>query len=178
MASPGEIVRFWRDAGPRAWWVKDETFDGRCRAFEADHHAAARRELAHWEMDAEGALALVLLLDQFPRNLYRNSPHAYATDALAQAVALRAIERGFDRSTDTFLRAFFYMPLEHAEDLGLQERCVELMEALGDPEFIKYARIHRDVIARFGRFPHRNPVLGRTSTREELQFLAEGGFSV
>jgi uncharacterized protein (DUF924 family) len=177
MASAGEIVRFWRDAGPKAWWVKDETFDGRCRSFEAEHHAAARRELAHWGLDAEGALALLLLLDQFPRNIYRNSPHAYATDGLAQAVALRAIERGFDRATDTFLRVFFYMPLEHAEDLALQDRCVELVEALGDAEFIKFARIHRDVIARFGRFPHRNPMLGRVSTREELQFLAEGGFA-
>lgn len=177
MASAGEIVRFWRDAGPKAWWVKNEAFDGRCRAFEAEHHAAARHELAHWEEDAEGALALLLLLDQFPRNIYRNSPHAFATDGLAQAVAHRALDRGFDRETDTLVRVFFYMPLEHAEDLAQQERCVVLIGALGDAEFIKFARLHRDIIARFGRFPHRNAMLGRKSKPEELQFLAEGGFA-
>ncbi|HYD89350.1 MAG TPA: DUF924 family protein [Vitreimonas sp.] len=177
MASAGEIVRFWRDAGPKFWFVKDETFDGRCRGFEAEHHAAARRELAHWEMDAEGALALLILLDQFPRNIYRNSPHAYATDTMAQAIALRAIDRRFDAATDTDLRVFFYLPLEHAEDLALQERGVVLTEAMRDPEFTKYAVLHRDIIARFGRFPHRNVILGRKSTPEELQFLAEGGFA-
>jgi uncharacterized protein (DUF924 family) len=177
MATAGEIVRFWRDAGPKAWWVKNEAFDGRCRTFEADHHAAARRELAHWEAEAEGALALVLLLDQLPRNMYRNSPHAFATDPLAQGVALRAVERRFDAATDSALRIFFYMPFEHAEDLALQERGVVLTEALGAAEFLRYAKLHRDIIARFGRFPHRNPTLGRKSTAEELQFLAEGGFA-
>ncbi len=177
MASAGEIVRFWRDAGPKAWFVKDATFDGRCRAFEADHHAAARRELAHWELEAEGALALVLLLDQFPRNIYRQSPHAYATDALAQGVAARAIERRFDAATDSFLRVFFYLPFEHAEDLTLQERAVQLIEPMRDAEYTRYAILHRDIIARFGRFPHRNAIIGRKSTPEELQFLAEGGFA-
>lgn len=177
MASAGEIVRFWRDAGPKAWFVKNETFDGRCRAFENDHHAAARRELAHWEGDAEGALALVLLLDQLPRNMFRNNPHAYATDILAQGVAARAIDRRFDAAMDSALRVFFYLPFEHAEDLPLQERCVTLTEGLGDAEYTKYAILHRDIIARFGRFPHRNAVLGRKSTPDELQFLAEGGFA-
>jgi uncharacterized protein (DUF924 family) len=177
MATAGEIVRFWRDAGPKAWFVKNEAFDGRCRGFEAEHHAAAGRELSHWEFDAEGALALLILLDQFPRNIFRNSAHAFATDALAQGVTLRAIEKGFDAATDSALRVFFYMPLEHAEDIALQERAVVLVEALGDAEFLRYARLHRDVIARFGRFPHRNPVLGRKSTPEELAYLAEGGFA-
>ncbi len=177
MASAGEIVRFWRDAGPKYWFAKDETFDGRCRGYEAEHHAAARRELTPWELDAEGALALLILLDQFPRNIFRNSPHAYATDTLAQAVAMRAIERGFDTATDTDLRVFFYLPFEHAEDLALQERAVVLCEALRNPEYTRYAVIHRDIIARFGRFPHRNVILGRKSTADELQFLAEGGFA-
>ena len=177
MATAGEIVRFWRDAGPKAWFVKDETFDGRCRGFEAEHHAAARRELTHWERDAEGALALLILLDQFPRNIFRNSAHAFATDALAQGVAHRAIEKGFDTATESALRLFFYLPFEHAEDLALQERGVMLVEAIGDAEFLKFARLHRDVIARFGRFPHRNPPLGRKSTPEELAYLAEGGFA-
>lgn len=177
MASAGEIVRFWRDAGPKAWFAKDETFDGRCRGFELEHHAAARRELAQWEADAEGALALLILLDQIPRNIFRNSPHAFATDPLAQAIALRAIERRFDAATDSEPRFFFYMPLEHAEDLALQERCLALMEALGNAEYTRFAKLHRDIIARFGRFPHRNAILGRKSTPEELQFLAEGGFA-
>lgn len=177
MASAGEIVRFWRDAGPKMWFVKDDTFDGRCRGFEAEHHAAARRELSHWEMDAEGALALLILLDQLPRNMFRNSPHAFATDPLAQAITMRAIERGFDAATDTDMRVFFYLPFEHAEDLALQERGVMLTEVMRNAEYTRYAVLHRDIIARFGRFPHRNPILGRKSTPEELQYLAEGGFA-
>ncbi|MEZ5956611.1 MAG: DUF924 family protein [Hyphomonadaceae bacterium] len=177
MATAAEIVRFWRDAGHKAWFTKDETFDGRCRAFEVEHHAAARGELKHWEQDAEGALALLILLDQLPRNIFRGSPHAFATDGLAQAVASRAIERQFDTATDTDMRLFFYMPFEHAEDLALQERCVHLFTNLGDANYLKYAILHRDIIARFGRFPHRNAILGRKSTPEELQFLADGGFA-
>jgi uncharacterized protein (DUF924 family) len=176
MATAAEIVRFWRDAGTKLWFVKDETFDGRCRAFENEHHAAARGELAHWEQSAEGALALLILLDQIPRNIFRGSPHAFATDGLAQAVALRAIEKRFDAATETDLRSFFYMPLEHAEELSLQERSVTLFTNLGDADYLKYAVLHRDIIARFGRFPHRNAILGRKSTPEELEFLADGGF--
>jgi uncharacterized protein (DUF924 family) len=177
MAHAAEIVRFWRDAGPKFWFVKDETFDGRCRGFEAEHHAAARGELSAWEMDAEGALALLILLDQLPRNIFRNSPHAFATDSLAQAIAVRAHDRGFDSATDSALRFFFYMPFEHAEDLAMQERCVTLFTNLGDAEYLKFAILHRDIIARFGRFPHRNAILGRKSTVDELQFLADGGFA-
>ena len=177
MTAPGEIVRFWRDAGARAWFTKDETFDGRCRAFEKAHHAAARGECAAWEQDAEGALALVLLLDQIPRNIYRGSPHAYATDPLAQAAAQRAVARRFDAATESLLRIFFYLPYEHAEDLALQEKGVRLTQSLGDAEYVRYAMLHRDVIARFGRFPHRNVILGRASTAEELAFLADGGFA-
>lgn len=176
MTGAGEIVRFWRDAGPKAWFAKDETFDGRCRAFEKTHHAAARRELSLWENDPEGALALVLLLDQIPRNIYRNSPHAFASDGLAQGVAQRAIARRFDAACEVALRIFFYLPLEHAEDLALQDEGVRLTAALPDPDYLKYANIHRDIIARFGRFPHRNAVLGRQSTAAELSFIAEGGF--
>ncbi|MGQ0531445.1 MAG: DUF924 family protein [Caulobacteraceae bacterium] len=177
MAGAGEIVRFWRDAGPKFWFVKDETFDGRCRAFENEHHAAARGELAAWELDAESALALSLLLDQIPRNIFRGSPHAFATDGLAQGVAARAIEKRFDAATDSALRIFLYMPLEHAEDLALQERACVMVEAMRDADFMKYAVLHRDIIARFGRFPHRNAILGRKSTPEEAAFLADGGFA-
>lgn len=177
MATAAEIVRFWRDAGPKLWFVKDETFDGRCRAFEGEHHAAARGELTHWEHDPEGALALLILLDQIPRNIFRGSPHAFATDGLAQIIAARAIERQFDAATDSGLRWIFYMPFEHAENLELQERGVALFTELGDAEYLKFAILHRDIIAMFARFPHRNAILGRRSSVEELQFLAEGGFA-
>ena len=139
--------------------------------------AAARGELSAWEHDAEGALALVLLLDQIPRNIFRGSPHAFATDGLAQIVAARAVERQFDAATDSLLRVFFYMPFEHAENPALQDRCVTLMRNMGEPDYLKYAIQHRDIIARFGRFPHRNAILGRKSMPEELAFLAEGGFA-
>ncbi|MBL8546782.1 MAG: DUF924 domain-containing protein [Hyphomonadaceae bacterium] len=177
MASAAEIVRFWRDAGPKFWFMKDETFDGRCRAFETEHHAAARGEFSAWEMDAEGALALLILLDQIPRNIFRNSPHAFATDGLAQAIALRALHKQFDAAIDTDLRPFFYMPLEHAEDPALQARCMTLFTNLSDANYLKFAALHHDIIAKFGRFPHRNTILGRKSTPEELAFLAEGGFA-
>lgn len=177
MASAAEIVRFWRDAGLKFWFVKDETFDGRCRGFENEHHAAARGELGAWEMDAEGALALLILLDQIPRNIFRNSPHAFATDGLAQAIALRALDKQFDAAIDTDLRFFFYMPLEHAEDLALQDRCMTLFTNLGDANYLKFAALHHDIIEKFGRFPHRNGILGRKSSAEELAFLAEGGFA-
>ena len=177
MASAAEIVRFWRDAGPKFWFVKVETFDGRCRGFENEHHAAARGELGAWEMDAEGALALLILLDQIPRNIFRNSPHAFATDGLAQAIALRALDKQFDAAIDTDLRFFFYMPLEHAEDLALQDRCMTLFTNLGDANYLKFAALHHDIIVKFGRFPHRNGILGRKSSAEEFAFLAEGGFA-
>lgn len=119
----------------------------------------------------------MILLDQLPRNIFRGSPHAFATDGLAQAAAARAIERGFDAATDSALRCFFYMPFEHAEDLALQERSVQLFTNLGDAEYLKYAILHRDIIAKFGRFPHRNAILGRKSSAAELAFLAEGGFA-
>jgi uncharacterized protein (DUF924 family) len=177
MTSPAEVVRFWRDAGPKLWFAKDETFDGRCHVFEKAHHAAARRELSAWERDAEGALALVLLLDQIPRNIYRASPHAFAADLLAQAVAQRAVAHGFDAATEQELRIFFHLPFEHAEDMALQDESVRLTAMLGDAEQLKYANLHRDIIARFGRFPHRNAILGRASTPEEEAFLAAGGFA-
>lgn len=174
---PNEVIAFWTAAGPSAWFKKDTAFDARCRDFETAHHAAARGEFAVWETTADGALALILLLDQIPRNIFRNSAHAFATDPLAQAVADRAVNAGHDRATPMPLRIFFYLPFEHAEDLALQARCVALVEATGDLEYAKYARLHRDIIARFGRFPHRNAVLGRVSTPEEQVFLDSGGFA-
>jgi uncharacterized protein (DUF924 family) len=173
-----DIVSFWRDAGPDKWWEKDEAFDHLVRSqFLLLHEAAARGELAAWEDSSEGALALVLLLDQFPRNMFRGSPHSFATDPLAQAAAERAIARGFDAAADKEMRVFFYMPFMHSEILTHQDRCVDLMAAMADAGLQKYATIHRDVIAKFGRFPHRNRALGRLTTPAEQKFLDAGGFA-
>lgn len=162
-----EIIAFWREAGPDKWFEKDEAFDAAIRArFLAAYEAAAAGELDGWMETAEGSYALLLLLDQFPRNLFRNSARAFATDEKARAVADHAITRGFDQRFDTLERRFFYLPFMHSEALADQERCVALCEALGDEECTMYAVIHRDIIRDFGRFPHRNPVLGRDTSEE------------
>jgi uncharacterized protein (DUF924 family) len=170
-------VAFWREAGPDKWWIRDEAFDGEIRArFLPLHEGAARGELSHLEETAEGALALLILLDQFPRNLFRDSPRAFATDEKAREVAERALARGFDRHFADELATFFYMPFMHSETLADQQRCVVLFQASGIADNIRAAAEHRDIIARFGRFPHRNEVLGRECSREERRFLDEGGF--
>lgn len=178
MTKPSEVVAFWREAGPEKWFKKDAAFDAEIRArFDALHHAAARGEHPWWEDTSEGALALLLVLDQFPRNLYRGSAHQFATDGLARAIARRAIARSFDHAPEPALRSFFYLPLEHSEDMRDQRESVRLFEATGDGELIKWAKLHADIIARFGRFPHRNESLGRESTEEEKLFLKDGGFA-
>ena len=175
---PADVVTFWMEAGPKAWFKKREAFDAEIRQrFEALHHAAARGELDGWAETAEGALALLLLLDQFPRNLFRGSPHAFATDPLARQVARAAIDRGFDRAVAPELRQFFYLPFEHSEHLEDQDHSVALCASSGDADLEKWARLHRDIIVRFGRFPHRNASLARTTTEQERAFLKEGGFS-
>ena len=176
LASPDDVVGFWREAGPRKWFRKDEAFDRDFRErFLATHEAAAAGKLAAWGASAEGALALVLLLDQLPRNAFRDTPRMYATDAQARAAADAAIAAGHDKAVEAALRPFFYMPFMHSEDLRDLDRCVALMQAIGG-DSLRYARHHRDIVARFGRYPHRNAVLGRASTVEEERFLAEGGF--
>jgi len=173
--TPADVVGFWRDAGYAKWFARSDEFDAEFRRrFEAAHYAAARRELEDWMGDAEGALALLILLDQYPRNCFRRSGHSYATDPLARHYAERAVDAGFDRAADPALRAFFYLPFEHSENPADQERSVELSRSL-DGEYLKYAIAHRDVIARFGRFPHRNRELGRVNTPEEQAYLDAGG---
>ncbi len=175
--TPAEIVSFWREAGPEKWFEQDEGFDETIRLrFLLTHEAAARDRLSAWEETAEGALALVLLLDQFPRNMFRGNARAFATDALVRAVADRALARGFDHATDLAMRPFFYLPFMHSEVLIDQDRCVGLYETLGDDEQLRYAREHRDVIQRFGRFPYRNRVLGRATTPAEQKFMESDGF--
>jgi uncharacterized protein (DUF924 family) len=172
------VVSFWREAGPERWFEKDEHFDLTIKSrFLAIHKAAARGELAAFEESAEGALALVILFDQFPRNMFRDSARAFATDPLARAVANRALTRGFDRATDETMRPFFYLPFMHSELLADQDRSVRLYEAFGDAERSEYATSHRDIIVKFGRFPHRNHALGRDTTPAEQEFLNGGGFA-
>ena len=171
------VVGFWREAGPQRWFRKDPAFDAQFRdRFLALHERAAAGELDHWAAGAEGALALLILLDQFPRNAFRDTPRMYATDAQARRIARAALERGFDQEVPQALRNFMNLPLQHSEDLRDHDLAVARTAALGGEEH-RYALHHRDIIRRFGRFPHRNAVLGRTSTSDEEQFLAQGGFS-
>jgi uncharacterized protein (DUF924 family) len=177
-ATPHDVIGFWRSAGPAKWFKKNPAFDEAIRLkFEPTHHAAARGAYDGWAKTAEGALALLILLDQFPRNLYRNSGHAFATDPKARAIARAAIADGFDTEVEPELRNFFYLPFEHSEDLADQNASLILCEAAGNENDIKWAKIHRDIIARFGRFPHRNACLGRATTAEEQAFMDDGGFA-
>lgn len=171
-----EVVAFWREAGPGKWFGGGDAFDAACRErFGAAHHAAARRGFDAWADTPEGALALLLLLDQIPRNLFRGSAHAFATDGLALHFARRALDAGHDAAFEPALRAFFYLPFEHSEAMADQDRSVALFAALGDASYRGYATAHRDVIARFDRFPHRNAALGRDTTPEEQASLDAGG---
>lgn len=178
LPSAADIVAFWREAGPEKWFAKDTAFDAEItRRFLPAHEDAAAGKLGDWEKTPEGVYALLILLDQFPRNMFRDSPRAFATDAQALAIAERAIARGFDDAYGAPEKRFFYMPFMHSEELHDQERCIALCAAAADPEGVKYAEIHRDIIRDFGRFPHRNPVLGRDTTPAEESFLAGGGFA-
>jgi uncharacterized protein (DUF924 family) len=173
---PEDVLTFWRDAGPDRWFRKDEAFDRDFRdRFLGAHEAALRGELDAWTEQADGALALLILLDQFPRNAFRGTPRMFESDAKARAVARQAVQAGFDMALDARLRNFFYLPFAHSEELADQDRGVELTRKLWD-EFLRYAILHRGIIEKFGRFPHRNAVLGRATTPEEQQFLDDGGF--
>jgi len=174
---PADVVAFWRDVGSKRWFEKDTALDDEIRRrFLSVHEAAAAGKHTEWEQSAEGALALLILLDQFPRNMFRGQARAFATDPLARAIASRAILSGFDAASPD-MRTFFYLPFEHSEDPADQERSVTLQKAAGDADGLKWAEIHADVIRRFGRFPHRNAVLGRVSSPEERAFLDGGGFA-
>ena len=180
-----EVLDFWfgREDEPGygefrdAWFRKDEGFDEEVRErFGTLYERAASGELDGWRDDARSCLALVICLDQFPRNMFRGRRETYRTDPVALMAADRAIERGFDHKVDPAFRRFFYLPFMHSESLRLQERSVALNEALGDEDSIKWARHHHDIVARFGRFPHRNAILGRETTPEEARFLEESEF--
>jgi len=178
VASPDDVLGFWRAAGRDRWFERDDRLDAQIRSrFLATYEAAASGRLDDWQWTREGTLALLILLDQFPRNLFRNDARAYATDTKARAIAKRAIAHGTDRLFPLPERRFFYLPLMHSENLADQERCIALCREAGDEEGVKHAEFHADVIRRFGRFPHRNPALGRETTAEERAFLDAGGFA-
>ncbi len=175
---PERILAFWREAGPARWYTRDAAFDALIRSrFLALWQKAAAGELSSWEASDDGALALVIVLDQFPRNMFRDDRRTYSTDALAREIAGRAIARGADKRVEGTLLEFLYMPFMHSELLADQLRCVELFGKAGSPENLRYAADHADIIRRFGRFPHRNRILGRMTTSEEQAFLDQGGFS-
>jgi uncharacterized protein (DUF924 family) len=172
-----DVLDFWfREISREAWFRKDADIDRAIRdRFLPLYDALSPRGPDDLSASGEMALAAVIVLDQFPRNIFRATAKAFATDALALAVAGQAIARGLDRELPAEQRIFLYLPFEHSEALAHQLRCIDLTEKLGEPEYAHYARLHHDVIARFGRFPHRNALLGRASTPEEEAFLQGPG---
>lgn len=160
------------------WYIKNDAFDAEVRRrFLGLWEAARAGELTGWEKTDDGALALVIVLDQFPRNMFRSDARTFSTDDQALAVAVRAIAGGADTRIEPNLVEFLYMPFMHSERLADQNRCIELFRSRGRPDNLKFAEIHADIIRQFGRFPHRNLVLGRTTSAEEQTFLDAGGFA-
>ncbi len=182
MITPDEVLDFWFAGSPQVWrevWFRrQDDFDATCAAFADALRAARQGALDHWANTPRGALALIILLDQFSRNLHRGSPEAFAADPQACMLAHRAVAQGFDRQLEWLERMFIYLPFEHSEALTDQDEAVRLIEslriALGD-QTAEHAYRHRDIIRRYGRFPHRNAVLGRESTAEEQAYLAHLG---
>ena len=196
--TPDDVLEFWlgpvREDGTvepevmKRWWAKDPQFDQSIRdRFGSTLQDAMQGRLDAWTQTPRGTVALVIVLDQFSRNIHRDDPRAFAADDAAQATTLAALERGGDQGLTPFERVFLYMPLMHAEDLELQQECVRLFEGLAEeapPRLAEalqsnaqFARAHRDIVERFGRFPHRNAILGRPSTPEEIEFLKQPGSS-
>lgn len=170
-----EVLRFWFDEHPKDWFVKNPAFDAAIRArFLALHTAAAAGERVHWADDSRNCLALVIVLDQFPRNMFRGEARAFATDSLARAAARVILGRGWDKTMTQSESLFVYLPFEHSESLEDQILACELMKDF-DADQLRYAIRHREIIERFGRFPHRNGVLGRENTAAEIEFLKQPG---
>ncbi len=174
MTEPAQILDFWfADGMQKQWFRAPPALDARIRArFESTWEAAARGEFSEWLQSPDGALALAIVLDQFPLNMYRGQPQAFATERQAIAISHDAIDRGHDRRLPHERVAFLYMPLMHSEEIDDQTLAVRLFERAGLSSNLRFARHHRDLIRRFGRFPHRNAILGRPSTPEELAYLA------
>ena len=175
--TPQDVLDFWLEAGPEKWWKKDAALDAAIlEQFGETHEQAAGGALDDWENDPESALALIIILDQFSRNLYRNDPRAFAQDDKCLGVVKRLMASGGDRKLSLPLVQFVYLPLMHSENLDHQETCLAELTRLDLPLNVKAAIEHRDIIRDFGRFPHRNGVLGRKTTPAEQKFLDDGGF--
>ncbi len=175
---PKDVIAFWRKAGPDKWFKKDAEFDRAiAERFSHLHEEAAAGRKNDWAKTAEGTLALILVLDQFSRNMFRDDPRAFAQDVMASDLARQAIAAGFDKEIPEDLAAFLHMPFMHSERIADQARCVLYFHSNGQQEGLRYARIHEDAIRRFGRFPHRNAVLGRHTTPCEQAYLDDGGFA-
>lgn len=177
---PDEITRFWfEEIAPKQWWARDAAFDETVAArFGATHAAARQCELYTWREQPNGRLAEVLVLDQFSRNIYRHDPRSFACDPIALCLAQEAVRSGADQGLPRERRAFLYMPFMHSESAVIHEWAIKLFAALGMESNLDSERRHKAIIDRFGRYPHRNRILGRTSTPEELDFLARGGSSL
>lgn len=175
--SPSVILQFWfEETAPRQWWRKDPAFDQLIRQRFADVHAqAARCELFHWRAQPAGRLAEIILLDQFSRNLYRDRAEAFAHDALALALAQEAVAQGCDQPCSALQRSFFYMPYMHSESARIHQEALALFRANGLSDNLDFEIRHKAIIDRFGRYPHRNQALGRTSSAEEIAFLQQPG---
>ena len=175
MTTAEQVLRFWFDEHAKDWFVKNAAFDAEIRArFMPLYEAAVAGRIAHWAEEPRSARALVIVLDQFPRNMFRGTARAFATDPDARAIARRILERGWDKGLTQAERLFAYLPFEHSESLEDQDLSCELMKDF-DPEQLRYAIRHREIIERFGRFPHRNAILGRQSTPAEIEFLKQPG---
>lgn len=177
--TPDDVLNFWfRKLKSEQWFKADPALDAEInRRFGQLHETLSRSIAPSWRAGPRETLAAVIVLDQFSRNIFRGTPRAFASDDAALALAQDAIARGFDRELSVVERQFLYMPFQHAEDAAVQARSVALFESLGSAYALKYAQAHRDIIVRFGRFPHRNAILGRQSTPAEIAFLKEPGSS-
>lgn len=178
-ATPDSVLTFWFEAiTPRQWWAQSDELDSRIASrFGALHAAAERCELFAWRETAAGWLAEIIVLDQFSRNIHRHHPRAFASDPLALALAQTAVALGADRELDTARRAFLYMPYMHSESPLIHALAVSLFSAPGMEGNLDFELRHKAIIERFGRYPHRNKILGRSSTPEEIAFLKEPGSS-
>ena len=171
------ILDYWKSLGQEGWFNKDEAVDrGIGERFAETHAKAAAHALDDWRQAPDSCLALVIMLDQFSRNMFREDGRAFAQDSYALELANHALVEGFDKQVEPALRSFFFMPFMHSECIGDQQRCIALFHGLGGGEALKHALVHHDIIARFGRFPHRNPLLGRHTTPAEQAYLDGGGF--
>jgi uncharacterized protein (DUF924 family) len=176
--TPETIIAFWQRSGEAKWFAKDAGFDAECSIRFRQALAEARDgAFADWAETPRGALALIILLDQLARNIHRGNALAFAGDRRALALAIHSVGRGFHQRMPAPEAMWFIMPFEHAEDMDAQMRCIALFTSMGLTDLIPWAKLHLDIIARFGRFPHRNAIFGRVSTPEEIAFLKAGGFA-